>query len=515
MNNLTRRRPEDLGGMGEAYFRLLAKEAGFVANSSSDDKAGWDFEVEPPSPAELDFANQSRPVFRIQVKATACTKPAVSMTFSSLLSLVQFAGPAFVVLLRFGSDTNPLEGYLLHFDEPLRREILTTLRRREIAKPGFAPNRIRMNLGIASGELINPLSGAELRRRMEKSVGNSYFDYLASKAKWLNEIEDDSKRLRGNLLIEGESGLRGLASCHLGFETPFKASFVGYIAPMGISSPPLVHPTAFRPITIRPLIDELPRAKMRFTPDPFGPAYVFEAIVYVVPHLLPEKLAAMRWHTAMFDIVWRNELSSLEFITADLSDNKLLASISELRNYIRYIESAQRTSSTRIEILPEDGKLPLDLTLKHSVTVPDDFDELLADVDRLYAKLVDLNLTAEMFYVPSMLANRGLFDFLQCVGRPYDSPLSFEFQSDYEIMPDANVAVFRSQIQLIGVTVVCYGAFYGTVDAHEGSLRGNFFRSESLGEIIVRDDDDLDNIRRIREAKYKEALSSQGLRVQM
>ena len=441
MNNLTRRRPEDLGGMGEAYFRLLAKEAGFVANSSSDDKAGWDFEVEPPSPAELDFANQSRPVFRIQVKATACTKPAVSMTFSSLLSLVQFAGPAFVVLLRFGSDTNPLEGYLLHFDEPLRREILTTLRRREIAKPGFAPNRIRMNLGIASGELINPLSGAELRRRMEKSVGNSYFDYLASKAKWLNEIEDDSKRLRGNLLIEGESGL--------------------------------------------------------------------------VPHLLPEKLAAMRWHTAMFDIVWRNELSSLEFITADLSDNKLLASISELRNYIRYIESAQRTSSTRIEILPEDGKLPLDLTLKHSVTVPDDFDELLADVDRLYAKLVDLNLTAEMFYVPSMLANRGLFDFLQCVGRPYDSPLSFEFQSDYEIMPDANVAVFRSQIQLIGVTVVCYGAFYGTVDAHEGSLRGNFFRSESLGEIIVRDDDDLDNIRRIREAKYKEALSSQGLRVQM
>jgi hypothetical protein len=71
--------------MGEAYFRLLAKEAGFVANSSSDDKAGWDFEVEPPSPAELDFANQSRPVFRIQVKATAGTKQAVSMAFREAL----------------------------------------------------------------------------------------------------------------------------------------------------------------------------------------------------------------------------------------------------------------------------------------------------------------------------------------------------------------------------------------------------------------------------------------------
>jgi hypothetical protein len=116
--------------MGEAYFRLLAKEAGLVANPSSDDKAGWDFEVEPPSLAVLDFANQSRPVFRIQVKATAGKKPAVSMTFSSLLSLVQFAGPAFIVFLRFGSDTNPLEGYLLHIDELLRREILTTLRRR-------------------------------------------------------------------------------------------------------------------------------------------------------------------------------------------------------------------------------------------------------------------------------------------------------------------------------------------------------------------------------------------------
>jgi hypothetical protein len=82
-------------------------------------------------------------------------------------------------------------------------------------------------------------------------------------------------------------------------------------------------------------------------------------------------------------------------------------------------------------------------------------------------------------------------------------------------MPDANVAVFSSQIQLVGVTVVCYGAFYGTVYALEGSLRGNFFRSEYLGEIIVRDHDDLDSTRHIREAKYKEALRSQGLRVQM
>jgi hypothetical protein len=501
--------------MGEAYFRLLAKEAGLVANPSSDDKAGWDFEVEPPSPAVLDFANQSRPVFRIQVKATAGTKPAVSMSFSSLLSLVQFAGPAFVVLLRFGSDTNPLEGYLLHIDEPLRREILTTLRKREIAKPGFAPNRTRMNLEIGAGELINPLSGAELRRRMEQSVGGSYYDYLASKAKWLNGIEDDSKQLRCNLLLEDDSELRSLANCHLGFETPFKGSLVGYIAPMGIPNPPLVHPTAFSPITIKPLIDELPRAKLRFTPDPLGPTYVFEAIVYATPHLLPKQLAAMRWHTAIFDIVWRNEPSSLEFIAADLSDNNLLASISELRNYIRYMESARRTNSTRIEMLPEDGKSPLDLTLKHIVAVPDAFDELLADVDRLFYKLVDLNLTAEMFCVPSMLANRGLFDFLQCIGRPYDSPLSFEFQSDSEIIPDANVAVFSSQIQLIGVTVVCYGAFYGTVDALEGSLRGNFFRSEYLGDIIVRDDDELDNTRRTREAAYKDALRSQGLRVQM
>lgn len=309
--------------------------------------------------------------------------------------------------------------------------------------------------------------------------------------------------------------MRGLANCHLGFETPFKASLVGYIAPMGIPNPPLVHPTAPVPITIKPLIGELPRAKLRFTPDPFGPAYVFEAIVYVVPHLLPEKLAAMRWHTTMFDILWRKELSSLEFIAAILSDNKLLASISELRNYIRYFGSAQRTSSTRIEILPEDGKSPLDLILKHSVTVPDDFDELLADIDSLYAKLVDLNLTAEMFCVPSMLANRGLFDFLQCVGRPYNPPFSFKFQSNHERVPDANVAVFSSQIQLIGVTVVCYGAFYGTVDTLDGSLIGNFFRSEYLGDIIVRDKDDLDNTRRIREEKYKEALRSQGLRVQM
>ena len=33
------RRPEDLGAMGQSYFKQLAKDAGLVANESNDDKA--------------------------------------------------------------------------------------------------------------------------------------------------------------------------------------------------------------------------------------------------------------------------------------------------------------------------------------------------------------------------------------------------------------------------------------------------------------------------------------------
>src|SRR5687767_3493708 len=122
----TDQRPEDVGGMGQHYLGFLAKAAGLVANQAVDDKAGWDFELETASPTVLDYASHSKPIYRIQVKATAETSNSVSMTFSSLLSLIRFPGPAFVFFVRFDGSggISPVEAKVLHLDESVSKDVL-------------------------------------------------------------------------------------------------------------------------------------------------------------------------------------------------------------------------------------------------------------------------------------------------------------------------------------------------------------------------------------------------------
>ena len=64
-------KPEDLGDMGESFFKGLCKYVGFIANSSkNDDKGGWDFEIEHRSNKHIDYLRRSYPVYRVQVKST-------------------------------------------------------------------------------------------------------------------------------------------------------------------------------------------------------------------------------------------------------------------------------------------------------------------------------------------------------------------------------------------------------------------------------------------------------------
>ena len=185
--------------MGESYFRLLAKDAGLVANASTDDKAGWDFEVEFPNPVIMDYRSQSKPVFRVQVKATMGVSSSVSMTFSSVLSLIQFAGPAFVLLYRFGDGAAPTDAYLLHIDQMRGMDILRTLRSREVAEPDFKVNRAKTTIKFDDALRLISADGAELRRSLEASLGGSYLTYLESKTKWLRGIEVDSTLHRFNI----------------------------------------------------------------------------------------------------------------------------------------------------------------------------------------------------------------------------------------------------------------------------------------------------------------------------
>lgn len=130
------RRREDTGKAGEGFFKLIAGAAGLVVNAAHEDRAGWDFQVESPSFLEIDFASRSRPQYQIQVKSAKLGASSVSLTYSSLLSLIDYSGPAFVLLLRFGSGDAPQSGALLRRGEAQAIEVLTALRRKQVAERG-------------------------------------------------------------------------------------------------------------------------------------------------------------------------------------------------------------------------------------------------------------------------------------------------------------------------------------------------------------------------------------------
>lgn len=509
-----RRRPEDLGGMGESYFRLMAKDAGLVANASTDDKAGWDFEVEIPSPVVVDYASQSKPVFRIQVKATMGAGTSVSMTYSSLLSLVRFGGPAYVLLYRFGDGTTPSDAYLLHIDQARGTDILRSLRTREVAEPSFRVNKATMTIKFDDTMRIVADDGSALRRHLEAPLGGSYLTYLESKTRWLRGIEVDSTRWRFNLLFEDEAAVQGMADCCLGLEREFRVSSVQYLAPLGIPDRDVIHPDEFRPTTIKPIEEKLPRAVVRLRTSEHGRCYEFKATIFAVPEHLPKKFAAMRIHTAMFDLIFRMESHSIEFQAVDLADDALRASVSELRSFIAYMAEAIEQEVTIFEVVPDDGS-PLRLDLRTgSPSVSEDFQAIHAAMESVYLKLAALGLIHEMIRPADMFEKPGQFAFLRHVGQTYEPELEFEFQTTEKSEANADVTIFNSPISLVGKTVLCFGAFFGKVEAlSERSMRGRFVRSEYLGEVIVASGQDLAPVCKSQGVRYEESLRKRGFTV--
>lgn len=304
-----------------------------------------------------------------------------------------------------------------------------------------------------------------------------------------------------------------MADCFLGYETPFNVTSVMFRAPLGIPDQELIHPTEFSPTTVKPIIEELPRALVRLRTSPYGPIYEFKATLYSVPVSFPEKFAAVRIHTALFDIIYKYQDQSVEFKVGDLFDEKLKASISETRGLVRYIGEAFESHNTLLEITMDNEEKSLKLSFETRASVPtDDFREVSEATESLFFKLSALGLSNETMRPADIFDKRRRINFLQHIGSTYDPPFSFEFCTDDEITSDADVTVFNSPIKLEGKTVVFFAAFYGSVKKiGSGKLYGTFLRSEYLGEIVVPADADIDHLQRLYGKKFKNALRKRGL----
>lgn len=174
-------RPEDLGSMGESFFATLCKSTGLIANKSTDDKGGWDYEIEHPRSHSPTYQNQSYPVYRIQVKASRDKKAQVPLTYSNLLNLIQYSGASFIFFLTYTEGIFPEKGYLLHIDQGVTREVLLSLRKKHLKNHLLATNKATKIIRFDSNTELSPLDGKTLSEAIGKHIGSDYLKYVSNK----------------------------------------------------------------------------------------------------------------------------------------------------------------------------------------------------------------------------------------------------------------------------------------------------------------------------------------------
>jgi len=509
------RRPEDLGAMGESYLRLAAKDAGLVVNGSTDDKAGWDFEVEESSPHDVDFGAHSKPVFRIQVKATSGPSNGVAMTFSSLLSLIRYGGPAFVLLYRFGDAATPTEASLLHIDRATGTELLKALRRKQVTKPALKAHKASTTISFSEGHRLASVGGADLKSALASALGDSYLSYIETKSKWLKELEADRWRRHFKVVFEDESSLRAMAASLLGLESEFRVKSSSYFAPMGIPDKEAEFTSEFHPTTAKPHADSVKRVMVRLRTSEYGRTYEFAGKLFVTPEHFPEQFAAMRIQCALFDIVMRIMSKQIEFTPADLRDGALRTPIGEFRGFAAYVREALTNPVTLLELVSEDGTPPLKLQLHHNIeALPSNFDAVHAILEVLHAKLAAIGLTQEVFCPDDLIGSLGQYAFFLHIDRTFDEAFEFEFEIKDPFTEDADTVIFNMTVPLGSRSVVFFAAFYGQVErASESRVRGIFTRSEYLGEIVLAEGQDREAASATHGKRFEDALRAKGLTV--
>lgn len=508
------RRPEDIGAMGQSYFKQLAKDVGLVANESNDDKAGWDFEVEHPSPITVDYSSQSRPVYRIQVKSTEAEAPEVRISYSSLISLIQFSGPAFIFLARYKDQVSPVQAYLLHLDEAHARNALRSLRQKEVLAPGFKLNLAKITVKFDPGSCLTELSGKCLKQMFDAAVLDTYLNYVKTKADWLQKIEKESTSWHFNIRFENEDAVAAMANCFLGYEQPFNITSVKYKAPLGISGELPSHPEIFKPTIIKPIEENLKKAVVRLAHSEYAPKYAFSTVMYGVPRELSRKHAAMRFKAALFDIVIRLD-KGIAFDSADLRTPGLRASIRELHGFMSYLKYSRDYGTTYMEVEPLDGGMPLKLSLETpSMAVEDNFDQIYEMFNAAYSTLARLGLADETIQPSLVFTQTAPFQMLQIIDAIYDPEYVLDFQSDNEPNESVNAVIFSSSIELETNTVVFHSAFFGRVERMDSkNLRGRFQRSELLGQLIIPRNADLGAIHKEQEERLRSGLRDRGFSI--
>ena len=508
-------RPEDLGSMGESFFNTLCKNIGFVANSSkSDDKGGWDFEVEHRRTKQINYSSQSYPVYRVQVKSTKGKKQ-TKLTYSNLLKLIQYSGASFIALIKYSKNVTPDSAFIFHIDENFSKTILKKIREKQIKLKNFALNKNEKIIKFSSKDEIKPLDGKGLKIAFSKHIGSDYLTYVENKLKYLSKFEKEGQLKQFVLTFKNEKDIRAMANCCLGYQENFNINLSAYNAPFGIRDEVPISTFEDHNTTITPNYDKLTQTVICFKTSKFGKQYEFTGTTYTVPQQLRQVSAKARTECILFDFLFDYDTSSIKIESKNIFSGDIKVTFKELYNFFCFLNDSMSSNETYIKLVDTDSNKTAEVCLGAlEFDFPDDFQILFEAITSTYKKLCDLNLEYSVISTKYIWDNIGRFNLFCIMDKEYTPDFVMEFKNQGNEEPDVNVVIFNSAIELNKTNLIIFVAFYGTVErVCENVLLGKFNKSEFLGEYLVNTGEDTEELIDLKSEYYRNIFIEKGFKV--
>lgn len=508
-------RPEDLGEMGQSYFKMLLKSVGWIVNDSNDDKAGWDFEIEPVSPSAIDYSTHSRSVYRVQVKSTCSKNAKVQLTYSNLLNLIRFGAPSYIVLFKYENGEIPTQCYVLHISREFSENVLKSLRTREISKDGVVLNKNTKVVNFESSPMITPPDGQGLLNLLNEHVESSYLDYCKAKIEWLEQFQKESGKRLFKLSFSDEASVIAMANRLIGLDAKANVKVKAYVAPFGIEDPKSLVESSEVDLQISPNEELLPKSKIRLSRSKHSKRFEFQCVVLTTPNIFPKEYRAIRFKSALLSFILLPGSLQPQFVTENLFDASLSAPFREFYELFSYLSEIREGGEVYFEAGPNESGKFVNLTTRASKPeLPDDFDDHYSALGASFKKLAELGLADYQFRPLSFFQHFGSFQIFQLFDREFSEPTLLKFQSEETNPERVDVVIFTNSISFVEETVLFFSAFFGKVshiENHEFHIEYN--KTEFLDFLVAPNDEDFKKLNQEKSAVLREELESRGFTV--
>lgn len=508
-------RSEDLGSMGESFFNTLCKNIGFVANSSkADDKGGWDFEVEHRKTKQINYSNQSYPVYRVQVKSTA-VKNEAKLTYSNLLKLIQYNGAAFIVLLKYSKNIIPDAVFILHIDEKFSEKIWKEIRKKQIQLKKFILNKNEKIIKFIQKNEIKPLDGANLKKSFDDHIGPNYLKYVEKKLRYLSKFEKQGQIKQFTWSFKSKEDINSMAKCFLGYKEEFNIDIAEFDAPFGIQDKIPRSTFDNHKTTITPNLDGLQQTTIFLKTSEFGKQYEFVGTTYTVPEQLREFSSKVRTKCNLFDFIFDHKTRAINLETRNIFAEDIHVEFKELYNFFSFLNDSKDGKKTYIKLVDLASNKSVEICLGVAqFNLPDDFKILFESINSTYKKLCELNMERGVISTKYLWDHIGRFNLFNTMDKEYIPEFVMEFESKGKNTPKVDVVIFNSVIEFANNVLVIFVAFYGAVQRlRDNVLLGKFSKSEFLGEFLLKHEENIDELIEMKSKYFEKSMESKGLTV--